>query len=47
MLYGVRSFDPLTLMGVSAILLCVSLLASAAPAWRATRLEPTAALREQ
>ena len=47
MLYGVRSFDPLTLIGVSAILLCVSVLASAAPAWRAARLEPTVALREQ
>jgi len=47
MLYGVRSFDALTLLGVSAILLCVTLLASAAPAWRAARLEPTVALREQ
>jgi putative ABC transport system permease protein len=47
MLYGIRPFDPLTLAAVSAIILCVSLLASAAPAWRAARLEPTDALREQ
>jgi ABC-type antimicrobial peptide transport system permease subunit len=47
MLYGVHPFDPLTLIGVSAIVLCVSLLASAVPAWHAARLEPTVALREQ
>jgi putative ABC transport system permease protein len=47
MLYGVRAFDPLTLAGASVALLLVSLLASAAPAWRAARLQPTEALREQ
>jgi len=47
MLYGVRAFDPLTVAAASVVLLLVSLLASAAPAWRAARLEPTEALREQ
>jgi len=47
MLYGVRALDPLTVAAASVALLLVSLLASAAPAWRAARLEPTEALREQ
>jgi putative ABC transport system permease protein len=47
MLYGVRAFDPITVAVASVVLLLVSLLASAAPAWRAARLEPTEALREQ
>ncbi len=47
MLYGVRGFDPLTVVAACVVLLLVSLLASAAPAWRATRLQPTEALREQ
>jgi len=46
-LYNVRVFDPRTLIGASAILLSVSLLASAAPAWSAAKFEPTVALREQ
>ena len=47
MLYGVRALDPFTVAAASVVLLLVSLLASAAPAWRAVRLEPTEALREQ
>jgi putative ABC transport system permease protein len=47
LLYGVRAFDPLTVAGACIVLLLVSLLASTAPAWRATRLQPTEALREQ
>ena len=47
MLYGVRVFDALTVAAASVVLLLVSLLASATPAWRAARLEPTEALREQ
>ena len=46
-LYGVRAFDPLTVAGACVLLLLVSLLASTAPAWRAARLQPTEALREQ
>jgi predicted permease len=47
MLYGVRPFDPLTFVGVSAVLLLVSLIASSAPAFRAARLDPMRTLREQ
>jgi putative ABC transport system permease protein len=46
MLYGVRAFDPLTVVAACVVLLLVSLLASTAPAWRATRLQPLEALRE-
>jgi predicted permease len=47
MLYGVRPFDPLTFVGVSAVLLVVSLIASSAPAFRAAHLDPMRTLREQ
>ena len=47
MLYGVRPFDPLTFVGVSVVLLLVSLIASTAPAYRAARLDPMNTLREQ
>ncbi|MGC2112388.1 MAG: ABC transporter permease, partial [Candidatus Korobacteraceae bacterium] len=47
MLYGVRPFDPLTFVGVSAVLLLVSLVASSVPAYRAARLDPMQTLREQ
>jgi ABC-type antimicrobial peptide transport system permease subunit len=47
MLYGVRAFDPFVIATASAVLLVVAILASMAPAWRAARLEPTDALREQ
>jgi len=47
MLYGVRRFDPLTFVGVSAVLLLVSLIASSVPAYRAARLDPMQTLREQ
>jgi putative ABC transport system permease protein len=43
MLYGVRAFDPLTVAAASGALLVVSLLASAAPAWCASRVQPTEA----
>lgn len=47
MLYGVQTFDPSAVAAACAVLLVVALLASAAPAWRAARLQPTDALREQ
>ena len=47
MLYGVRAFEPFAVSAACAMLLVVAFLASAAPAWRAARLEPTQALREQ
>jgi putative ABC transport system permease protein len=45
LLYGVGTFDPWTVAGVSALMLVVTLLASAIPAWRATRVNPSLALR--
>jgi putative ABC transport system permease protein len=47
MLYGVRTSDPFVIATACAVLLVVALLASTAPAWRAARLEPIDALREQ
>jgi len=44
-LYGVRPTDPLTFIGVTAILMLIASVACAIPALRAARLEPTAALR--
>jgi hypothetical protein len=45
LLFGVSAFDPLTLVSVVVLLTAVSLAASYAPARRASRLEPLAALR--
>jgi len=47
MLYGVKPFDPLTFVAVSAVLLLVSLVACSVPAYRAARLDPMQTLREQ
>jgi len=47
MLYGVKPFDPLTFLAVSAVLMFVSLVASSVPAYRAARLDPMQTLREQ
>jgi predicted permease len=47
MLYGVQPLDPLTFAAVSIVLLAVSVLASFAPAWRASQLDPIKTLRDQ
>ena len=47
LLYGVRPHDPLTFVVVPALLMVVTLLASIVPAWRATRVPLTIALRAQ
>lgn len=46
-LFGVKSIDLVTLSAVSAMLLAVAFVASYVPAFRATRVDPVVALREQ
>jgi putative ABC transport system permease protein len=44
-LFGVVRPDPFALSGVLLLLVAAALLALAAPAWRASRLDPVEALR--
>jgi ABC-type antimicrobial peptide transport system permease subunit len=47
MLYGVNAVEPLILAAAPLILFSASLLASLIPALRATRVDPTVALRSE
>ena len=47
LLYGTSPVDPATLTGVAAMLVVVTLIATAFPAWRASRIDPIAALRAE
>src|SRR5262249_37193330 len=47
LIYGVQPTDPLTFAAVSALLAIVALLATLIPAYRATKVEPIQALREE
>ncbi len=46
-LFEVRPSDPLTYAGVAAALLATGLMACALPAWRAMRVDPLVALRDE
>jgi predicted permease len=47
LLFGVQPFDPLSLGFAAGTLLLVSLVACSLPAWRAARIDPLAALRQE
>jgi predicted permease len=46
-LWGVRAFDPLTLIGIALLLGAASVLAALAPGLRASRVDPMEALRAE
>jgi predicted permease len=46
LLFNLQPRDPATLAGAIAVLAGIGLLASAVPAWRASRIDPTKVLRE-
>jgi ABC-type lipoprotein release transport system permease subunit len=46
-LFGVTPTDPLTLTGVSSLLIAVAVAACVFPARRAMKIEPIVALRQQ
>jgi putative ABC transport system permease protein len=47
LLFNVSHLDPVTYAGVVALLVAVALLASLAPAWRASRVDPAITLRAE
>jgi len=47
LLFRISGFDAATYLAIPAILLCVALIATAIPAWRAAAVDPLVALREE
>ncbi|HZD93218.1 MAG TPA: FtsX-like permease family protein, partial [Candidatus Sulfotelmatobacter sp.] len=47
LIYGVKPSDPATFIAVSALLATVALLATAVPAYRATKVDPMRTLRDE
>ena len=46
-LFGVQPLDPATFVSVAALLTLTAIVATAAPAWRATRVDPVVAFRSE
>jgi ABC-type antimicrobial peptide transport system permease subunit len=46
-LYGLNARDPLTFIGSAVVLTLAAGLAGFLPAWRASRVDPTTALRQE
>jgi ABC-type antimicrobial peptide transport system permease subunit len=46
-LFGVRPLDPLVFAAAAVILASLAILACSVPAWRAARVDPLVALREE
>ena len=46
-LFGVQPLDPVTFASVTILLFLTATIAIAAPAWRATHIDPAVALRDQ
>jgi putative ABC transport system permease protein len=46
-LFGVQPLDPVTFASVTILLFLTAAIAIAAPAWRATHIDPAVALRDQ
>lgn len=47
LLFGIEANDPVTYIAAAAVLLVVVLLSTAVPAWRASRVDPMIALRNE
>ena len=45
-LFGVDPLDPLTFAGVPVVILITAIAAAAVPAWRASRIDPVVAFRQ-
>jgi ABC-type lipoprotein release transport system permease subunit len=46
-LFGVDPLDPLTFASVPAVILITAIVAAGAPAWRASRINPVVAFRNE